>query len=228
MPLKKSLQIFVQPILSSFEAQGSPEVAEGQRAYMRHQFEFYGLKAPVWMGIVRQHLQQNALPAQEDLPALVKYCFTQEQRELQYFGLEILQRVQKKHPAPGTMDLLEWTITHKSWWDTVDWVAKLVGVQCRQFPEQVPTHPGRWIQSENFWLQRVSIIFQLAYRDHTDEALLFRHILAVKDSKEFFLQKASGWALRQYSKSKPQSVKKFLKANPDLAPLTRREANKYL
>jgi 3-methyladenine DNA glycosylase AlkD len=103
-----------------------------------------------------------------------------------------------------------------------------VGIQCKQFPEQVATHPGQWIHRDNFWLQRVSIIFQLTYRGSTDEGMLFQHILAVKDSKEFFLQKAAGWALRQYSKYKPQSVKKFLKANPDLPALTQREANKYL
>ena len=79
------------------------------------------------------------------------------------------------------------------------------------------------MDSGNIWLQRVCLIFQLAYKEKTDEALMFEYVRRVADSKEFFLQKGAGWALRQYSRTNPEVVRQFVESTR-LAPLTRREA----
>ena len=81
--------------------------------------------------------------------------------------------------------------------------------------------------SGELWLQRVCLIFQLMYKEKTDAGLLFGYIRQVAGSKEFFLQKGAGWALRQYSKTNPDAVRRFL-AETTVAPLTRREGGKYL
>ena len=83
------------------------------------------------------------------------------------------------------------------------------------------------MDSGYLWLQRVCMIFQLTYKDKTDQDLMFRYILRVAGSKEFFLQKGAGWALRQYSKTNPEAVRAFVEQHR-LAPLTRREAMRLI
>ena len=105
---------------------------------------------------------------------------------------------------------------------------KLAAQHFKRFPELVPTYPNKWMASENIWLQRSAIIFQLKYRKTTDTKLLFNYILQLKDSEEFFIQKAAGWALREYSKTDWELIHDFLEEHPDLAPLTRREGLKWM
>ncbi len=217
---------YFQHVRTQFEIHGNPETAQGQMWYMRHQFEFFGLKMPQWMAITKTIHKEKGLPEGEDLKALARLCFADDHREMHYFALETVQKSLKTQDA-GFIDFLEELICTRSWWDTVDWLAKLVGIHLKRFPELRYPVCDRFLASGNFWLQRVSMIFQLLYKNDTDAELLFRNIRAVADSKEFFLQKGAGWALRQYSKVNPEAVRAFIE-NTRLAPLTRREGTKYL
>jgi 3-methyladenine DNA glycosylase AlkD len=140
--------------------------------------------------------------------------------------LETLQKVLKKHPQ-DCIYFLEELILTRSWWDTVDWVNKLVGLHFKRFPELIQPTIARWMDSGNIWLQRVCMIFQLTYKEKTDEALLFDCVRKLATSKEFFLQKGAGWALRQYGKIRPEAVQAFLVKHP-VSALTKREAMKSL
>jgi 3-methyladenine DNA glycosylase AlkD len=119
--------------------------------------------------------------------------------------------------------VLEKCITTHSWWDTVDWLAKLVGIHFKNYPQQQHEFCYKWIEGPDMWLQRTAIIHQLFYREETDEKLLFDLIKRKSGDKEFFIRKACGWALRQYSKTNPRAVIKFVN-HQDLSPLTRKEA----
>ena len=123
---------------------------------------------------------------------------------------------------------MEYCIVHKSWWDSVDHLAGYcLGPYFKLFPHQLPAVTDRWNESDNMWLQRSSIMFQKAYKKETDVALLKKYILHCKDSKEFFIRKAIGWALREYSKTDPDWVIKFVERHP-LSPLSKREALKRI
>jgi 3-methyladenine DNA glycosylase AlkD len=113
-------------------------------------------------------------------------------------------------------------LTTRSWWDSVDWISKLVGQHFRRYPALIRPVTARWMDSGLLWLQRCCLIFQLFYKDKTDTELLFEYIRRVSRSKEFFLQKGAGWALRQYSRTNPEAVRQFIENTP-LAPLTKRE-----
>ena len=214
-------------VRDTFHARGKPEVAQGQMAYMRHQFEYFGLKMPDWMALTREIIKKQGIPDGDALQELARLCFEDEHREMQYFALECVQKMVKKQPA-GFIDFLEELICTKSWWDTADWIAtKMVGVHFQRYPELIRPVTERWMASGELWLQRVCLIFQLMYKEKTDAGLLFGYIRQVAGSKEFFLQKGAGWALRQYSKTNPDAVRRFL-AETTVAPLTRREGGKYL
>lgn len=93
----------------------------------------------------------------------------------------------------------------------------------KKYPQLTKPITLRWITSDNRWLQRIAIIFQLAYKKDTNVDLLYEYVLRKADSKEFFIQKVIGWALRQYAKIDAEGVKRFVGVT-DLAALSRREA----
>ncbi len=218
---------YLTHVQSIFLEKGDPETALGQMRYMRNQFDYYGLKAPQWMALAKEIMAEKGIPEGDELKALALLCFDDEHRELHYFALEMVQKTLKKQPS-DFIDFLETLITTKSWWDTVDWLAKLVGIHFKKHPQLILPITERWVASGNFWLQRVCLIFQLTYRDKTDFDLMKKYILQIAASKEFFLQKGAGWALRQYSRTNPKGVTQFVQENPQLAPLTQREALRLL
>lgn len=115
-------------------------------------------------------------------------------------------------------------ITHQSWWDTVDFIAtKLLGAYFKTYPEEKEKYVNKWLKSNNIWLQRSALLFQLKYKTDLDTVLLSCTITSLLGSKEFFINKAIGWVLREYSKSNPEWVIDFVNEN-HLTALSKREA----
>lgn len=213
-------------VRNTFHTHGNPETAQGQMAYMRNQYEYFGLKMPQWMALTKIIHQEQDLPQGEYLKKLARLCFQDDHREMHYFALATVEKALKSVPSDFIQFLEELILTH-SWWDTVDWISKLVGLHFKQFPQLIAPVTEHWMASSNFWLQRVCLIFQLTYKEKTDAELMFKYVRRVADSKEFFLQKGAGWALRQYSRTNPEAVREFV-ANTRLAALTKREAMRLI
>ncbi|MCV5062626.1 DNA alkylation repair protein, partial [Escherichia coli] len=116
----------------------------------------------------------------------------------------------------------------KSWWDSVDSIVPtFLGDIFLKHPELISAYIPKWIASDNIWLQRAAILFQLKYKQKMDEELLFWIIGQLHSSKEFFIQKAIGWVLREYAKTNPDVVWEYVQNN-ELAPLSKREAIKHI
>jgi 3-methyladenine DNA glycosylase AlkD len=221
------MQDYYQAVYTLFQQHGDPATADGQMQYMRNQFDFFGLKMPQWMVLAKQIHLQLGIPKGEDLKTLVLRCFEDEHREMHYFALETLEKSTKKPQPPEWIDFLEGLILNRSWWDTVDWIRKPVGNHFLHHPQLIPIYTDKWIESDNIWLQRMALIFQLKYKQKTDRELLFNTVKRLAHSNEFFVQKGAGWALREYTRIDPESVVEFVK-NTVLPPLTRREALKLV
>jgi len=122
------------------------------------------------------------------------------------------------------MSLFEYMVTHKSWWDTIDFIAvKLMGAYFKMYPEEIEVYIEKWLKSNNIWLQRCALLFQLKYKEGLDTNLLKYVINSLLGSKEFFINKAIGWVLREYSRTNPKWVREFVDKT-ELNPLSRREA----
>jgi len=220
------MHVYIQPIAKQFLQNAHAENAAGAKAYMRNQFEYFGIKAATRQSISKDYMKAE-LPAFTELEIIVKELWQLPEREYQYFAIDLIA-VMKKHWTTDTVVLIEFVLINKSWWDTVDHAASdLTGPYFKLFPQQINKITGNWNRSANFWLQRSSIMFQKKYKKETDTVLLHKYILRHTHSKEFFIQKAIGWALREYSKTDPIWVKKFVKQNK-LAPLSKREALKRI
>ena len=218
---------YVDLIAGIYSEKGDPETAEGQSRYMKERFPYYGLKAPQWVAILKDVFKENGIYEGDDLLTFVRLCGEEEYREMHYCGLQMLEkRVKKLHPEQ--IDFLEECALTNSWWDTVDWVNKLVGIHFKRYPELQRPTAEKWIEDDSIWLQRLATIHQLTFREGTDWSLMQEMILRRVDSKEFFVQKAQGWALRQYSKFNAPVVIEFIEAHPELSSLAKREGMKWL
>lgn len=217
---------YLRPVKKAFELHADPMKAIGAKAYMRNQFEFFGMQTPL-RRLITKDIFNAGLPAIEELPGIIKDAWFQPQREYQYFAIELLGKM-KKEWQPDLIPLFEKMITEKSWWDSVDHIAGwIIGPFFQIYPSLIKKETKRWNQSENFWLQRSSILFQKSYRDKTNTGLLAEYILQCSGSKEFFIRKAIGWSLREYAKTDPQWVLRFVQKN-QLSALSKREALKNI
>lgn len=218
---------FLQQLHRLYARHANPQDAAPMRRYMKDQFAFFGIKSPLRQALSRQFLTEAGLPQGEILQEVCRLCFQAPEREMQYFVNDVLQRALRRLDV-SFLSLIDELIGVKSWWDTVDFLSpKLGGALFRQFPEQISVFTRRWVHSDNFWYQRAAILFQLGYKARTDSTLLFEYIGLHAGSPEFFVQKGAGWALREYSKTNPEAVVRFI-TQQELAPLTRREGLKWL
>jgi 3-methyladenine DNA glycosylase AlkD len=221
------MHTYLLPLIFLFERNANPTLAAPMKKYMRDQFEYLGIKGPQFKELMKQHIAEHGLPPEDELDAIVRNLWALPQREFQYAATSLIGRMEKQLSKQFTKTF-EHLITHKSWWDTVDTLAGgAVGVHFQRFPDVREKTLAKWRKSDSFWLRRACILFQLGYKNETDFDLLCDIIRENLGSKEFFINKAIGWALRQYARTDPKAVKKFVKAT-DLHPLSRREAMKHL
>ncbi|TDO86434.1 DNA-7-methylguanine glycosylase [Halanaerobium saccharolyticum] len=224
---KVKLEKYLEQIRSSLAGQADPEKAEGMASYMRGQFTFYGLRAAERRKILRKYMRQKNRPDYSQLETAVKKLWQLPEREFQYFAQELILKYENEY-TEDIINLFEYMITNKSWWDTVDHIAKkLVGEYFMLFPQKRDEKIREWLDSDNIWLQRTALLFQLGYKEETDAQLLFDIIEELKEIDEFFIQKAIGWALREYSKTEPIAVVKFTNTH-QLSALSEREALKVV
>jgi len=211
-----------------FEQNANPAQAGPMKKYMRDQFEYFGIKSPQNAALMREFINEHGLPPLEKLDVIARELWSLPQREFQYVAITLTGRLEKK-VGPEFITTIEYLITTKSWWDTVDTLAgHAVGNQFKRFPAVKEKYLKKWRKSDNFWLRRTTLLFQLGYKKETDFNLLCELVQENSGSDEFFINKAIGWALRQYAHTDPARVKKFVKAAKDLHPLSRREALKNI
>jgi 3-methyladenine DNA glycosylase AlkD len=221
------MSIFIENLKLAFAAAENPGNALQQKAYLRNQFDFFGLKSPEQTELRRHFLKKHGMPETDNLPGLIREMWQQPEREFQYFGMMLTDKYIRKTEA-GFIDVLEFMVTTKSWWDTVDYIAAgLMGAHFKRFPEQIPAYTEKWMASGNIWLQRSALLFQLKYKKDTDIKLMFNLIKRLANENEFFIRKAIGWVLREYSKTNPEIVVGFVETHT-LKPLSKREALKRI
>ncbi|MDR1513657.1 MAG: DNA alkylation repair protein [Propionibacteriaceae bacterium] len=215
-----------QELFDLFEANADSERAAGMSAYMRGQFPFLGLSTPQRAELSRAFLTEARRAAGVDW-GFVDRCWGRDEREFQYLAVAYLRVVQRRLSPADVPHLRRLAVT-KSWWDTIDGLDRIVGTVALAFPE-VNEVLLAWSVDEDFWLRRIAIDHQRHRKDKTDTGLLERVIVNNLGVKEFFVTKAIGWSLRDYSKTDPAWVRAFIERHRDqMAPLSIREASKYL
>lgn len=214
---------YAEALQLHFSAHASIYNAGRMSKYMLNQFDFFGIPSPLRKQLTSEFITMYGLPAPEQLNQTVKSAWELPQRELHYAMMEICSR-KPYLTDDNRIKLYTFMITSNSWWDTVDYIASnLVGAWLVKHPGQISAVTEEFINSGNIWLQRTALLFQLKYKKATDSGLLFRFTTTLSGSNEFFIRKAIGWALREYSKTNPEAVLEFV-ASQKLSALSKKEA----
>ena len=213
-------------LITDFEENRNELLAESMSKYMKDKFRFLGVRATTRTEIYKKYFPDTRKTKIIDWD-FVESCWNKEEREFQYVVVYYLKAMQKFLKRED-ISRLKYLIVTKSWWDTVDLLAKVIGSLVIRI-EGYDQIMLEWSKDSNIWLKRVAILYQSSLKEKVDKQILERILVGNLGDSEFFINKAIGWALRDYSKYNPEWVREFIKKNKDnMANLSIREASKYI
>ena len=195
-------------LITDLEENRNELLAESMSKYMQDKFRFLGVR-----GATRTEIYKKYFPDARKTKTIdwdfVENCWNKEEREFQYVVVYYLKAMQKFLKRED-ISRLKYLIVTKSWWDTVDLLAKVIGSLVIRI-EGYDKIMLEWSKDSNIWLKRVAILYQLSLKDKVDEIILDKILVNNLGDNEFFINKAIGWALRDYSKFNPEWVKEFIR-----------------
>ncbi|MBR0574218.1 MULTISPECIES: DNA alkylation repair protein [Pasteurellaceae] len=209
-----------------FEENQNVEKAIQEAKYMRNQFCFYGIHTPKRKKLCKDFLEIEKKNARIDWLFLDK-CYQDEYREFQYLVMDYLITMQKYLTYDDIPKLFNY-VKQKQWWDTIDKLDRIIG-NIGLTDNRIDDVMLKWSKDEDFWVRRIAIDHQLLRKEKTNTELLEKIIVNNLESDEFFINKAIGWSLRDYSKTNPKWVRTFIvKYKDKMAKLSLKEASKYI
>jgi 3-methyladenine DNA glycosylase AlkD len=224
-----SVHLLTAFVSDQFRGLADPKIAVPMAAYMKTSMPFYGIKKPDRVPVYREMKRRFAPTSRREYEAGVSALWELPHREEKYAAIAFARQF---HDFIGaeSLRLFERLVREGAWWDLVDDVAiNLVGRSQLKQRSRVRPVMRRWIDDENLWIRRTALLSQVRHKGQTDEAQLFRHCLRRAAETEFFIRKAIGWALRDYSYTAPGVVREFLVAHQGrLSGLSFREGAKQL
>ena len=205
-----------------------PERAAPMRAYMKDVAPFLGISTPVRRSALRAAWKGMPPLAAEQVPAVAVALWALPEREFQYAACDLLAREQRRLSSDVLADPVEYLVTSKPWWDTVDSLGTaVISPLTARDATQIPLMQG-WCNSEDRWLVRAAIQHQRGRGPQTDVPVLLAMCDQHAEEREFFIAKAIGWALRDLARWNPDAVRRFLLAHPGLSRVAAREAERGL
>lgn len=210
-------------------AAGDPARAAGAQAYMKSTMPFHGVAATPMRAICKQVFRELELPDASTWRREVLGVFRGARfREEWYAAVELCaDRRARPFQTMDALPMYEEMITTSSWWDVVDALAthRLADL-LESDPKAMKKAMRAWSRDAHMWKARSSILCQVRMKESTDLPFLYACIAPSIHSKEFFLRKAIGWALRSYAWTDPAEVKRYVNEHPELSNLSKKEALK--
>lgn len=208
-----------------------PRKAAEMQAYMKSEMPFHGVQKPARRALNRKLFTEYALANRQSFTEAALALWREAAfREERYVALDLTgHRAYARWQDPDLLPLYDELVVSGAWWDFVDEIAiHRIGPILRREPAVLTPVMREWAGDSDRWRRRTSVICQVGSRAETDTELLAYTVEATIDDPDFFLRKAIGWALREYAKTNPGWVRRFVDAHPGLSGLSRREAVKHL
>lgn len=212
--------------IKKFQLVGVEENKKPMENYMKNRYPFVGVKSPDRKKQSKELITESKLYSLDQLFQTINYFYQKEEREYQNVAIDMCEANVNRLSFEELQNYSQF-IQLKSWWDTVDAWRKIYGLYIKRVPEEKEKMFYYFYQHENMWMRRVSITLQLMEKEKTNVELLEKAIMYDRYTDEFFIQKAIGWSLRQYSKVNPNWVVAFT-SEKDLLPFAKKEALKQI
>lgn len=218
----------VEQIKAELQTLADPEIAEGMRAYMKSEQPFYGVKATPRRKSFKTIAKQFKKISFEEYEQTIFELWSGQYREEMYQALEVAEHY-KMYRTLESWPIYDRLVRTSPHWDTLDWIAgKIVSLLVLKHRE-LETKLSEWSHDDNFWVRRASLLAHLRHKEQTNTQLLAETILTLAHEQEFFIRKAIGWVLRDYSYANPTWVANFVaQYENELSGLSKREALKRI
>ena len=222
------MQLIVEYIKNELKRNGDLQKAPQMQAYMKTDQPFYGVQSKLRKQIFRDAIKKYPITSREEWGTVIIELWIGTHREEMYQALEVAECYKNYHDE-SAWALFETLLRSATNWDTVDWLSSnLIGqlvYKYGHFEKQLV----EWSDDKNFWVRRATLLAHLKHKEKTNIKLLSHTILKLAHEKEFFIRKAIGWVLRQYSYTDASWVAKFVDKYEDkISGLSKREALKAL
>jgi 3-methyladenine DNA glycosylase AlkD len=209
-----------------------PDRAPQMQRYMKSAMPFLGVQTMPLRAVCRDLFAglawSDSVAWQAEVLGLWRGAIYREER---YAAIALTGvRAARTFQDMGALPLYEEMIVTGAWWDYVDAIAaQRLGAMLATQPNPMKIAMLGWARGENIWKRRSAILCQLNAKGATDRHFLRACMAPSLVSKEFFLRKAIGWALRQFGRTDPDWVRAYVAEHEgQLSPLSRREAMKHL
>jgi 3-methyladenine DNA glycosylase AlkD len=213
---------------SQFAAHADADNAQPMQAYMKTTQPFYGIKADARRKLVREALRTHPVTTRGAYDGVVRALWHGTYREEMYAAVDIAKRVKAFYDTQS-WPLFEHMVRTATWWDLTDAVVGDVISPLVKAHRELEAHLIAWSHDDSLWVRRASLLAHLKHKSQTNTALLTQTIDQLAHEKEFFIRKAIGWVLRDYSYANPAWVKAFVAARAEtLSGLSQREALKVI
>ncbi|XP_050404223.1 uncharacterized protein LOC126820368 [Patella vulgata] len=211
-----AVQKLFKLIKSKYSTAANKEYAASLKQLMG--IEFLGIRSSDRRDMNKKIFEAHPILIHPDIYQLFYLLWQEEERDYQCFVLDYCDKYIKhiNHPDWNDQNLqvLKHLIANKSWWETVDQLARVVGILVLSDREKYSQLMDEWISDDNMWIRRTAILHQLNYKHKTDTDRLFRYCLKCANEKDNnYIQKAIGWGLRNYFRIDPELVKRFISKN---------------
>jgi 3-methyladenine DNA glycosylase AlkD len=210
---------------SALEAVADPSRAPAMAAYMKDRFSFLGVSSTDRRRVQGPFVAETLAEGPDAALAAAGALWLEPERELQYVACDLLRRAGRRLPASALGEVHD-LVASKSWWDTVDSLAKVVGDLVLTHPE-LAAELDSWVLDDDLWVARAAILHQLGWKERACPEVVFRYCGSRIDEPDFFIRKAIGWALRDLARTYPEEVWAWVDDHPGLSGLSRREATKH-
>ena len=219
----------IKIIVDKLKGNANASNAVQMQKYLKTSMPFYGVKSPILNEIVLEIKKTFLISNQEEYNVIITHIWEQSHREEKYISIK-LARKWKKYITLDALHVYEKMIREGEWWDFIDPISVgLIGILLMKNRSKMSLILDKWIEDENLWIRRSAILAHLKHKENMDQDKLFNYCLQCAHEKEFFIQKAIGWVLREYSKTEPEIVRSFIEDNASvLSNLSKREGMKWL
>ena len=228
----ESIQALQRALRHCLRKVADPSKSAGMQAYMKSEMPYLGVQAPFMKKACRELWTAHPVHSQQEwIEAILTLWREAEYREERYVAINLASdKRYSKYITLETVPCFEEMVVDGAWWDYVDSVAsRIFHVLLIQHPSEVGILMRDWAVCADIWKRRIAIICQLNSKEETDAALRYDCIEPSIESSEFFLRKGIGWALREYAKTDPAGVIKYVTSNAErLSRLSKREAVRNL
>jgi 3-methyladenine DNA glycosylase AlkD len=231
MPDKANTEL-IADVRTELARVADPAKAPAMQAYMKSAMPYLGIPAPALRQVCRAVFAAHSLASFDEWRATALALWREARyREERYVAIGLTgDRHYRSYQRLDALPIYEEMIVTGAWWDYVDDLAThRIGPLLALYPDPMRATMLAWSRDANLWKRRTAILSQLSFKAATDEALLFACIAPNLHDKDFFIRKAIGWALREYAKTYPDAVRRYvIEHEVTLSPLSRREATKHL